>query len=164
VENCLLLIETVYNSCTAVNTQIEKVLCVVVVLQKKYIIMEAMNYEYLIRRVNQCGRHGVKGADADIYRRMERAETHLTNPYWNKTQEEKEHDYRISFTEVSRYVSKAIKNGIDQIEYRATEEEKDQLKKMVKEVDDFDFYNKKRIEEIIDSSDEIFRKHGLNMG
>jgi hypothetical protein len=125
--------------------------------------MEAMNYEHLIRRVNQCGRHGVKGADADIYRRMERAEMHLADIYWNKTNEEKEHDYRIAFAEVSRYVSKAIKDGIDQIAYNITDEEKGKLKNVVKETGSFDFYNKIRIDEIIKDTDEIFRKYGLEM-
>ena len=125
--------------------------------------MQAMNYENLIRRVNQCGRHGVKGADADIYRKMERAEMHLTDIYWNKTKEEKEHDYRIAFAEVSRYTSKAIKDGIDQVEYNITEEEKSTLKNIVKEIDSFDFYNKTRIDEIIKNTDEIFRKYGLEM-
>lgn len=33
----------------------------------------AMSYEYLIRRAHQCGRYGVEGANADIYRSYERA-------------------------------------------------------------------------------------------
>jgi hypothetical protein len=32
----------------------------------------AMDYEILIRKAFNCGRHGVYGADADIYRRYER--------------------------------------------------------------------------------------------
>ena len=32
----------------------------------------AMSYEYLIRRIFQCGRYGVAGANADEYRRLER--------------------------------------------------------------------------------------------
>lgn len=31
-----------------------------------------MNYEYLIRKAYNCGRHGVIGANADIYRRYQR--------------------------------------------------------------------------------------------
>lgn len=35
--------------------------------------MEAMNYEYLIRAVFKCGRTRRFGADADIFRGLERA-------------------------------------------------------------------------------------------
>lgn len=37
-------------------------------------MVDAMTYEYLIRRAYQCGRYGVSGADADIYRAYERKE------------------------------------------------------------------------------------------
>lgn len=40
--------------------------------------MEAMEYEFLLRRVYNCGRRGVSGADADIYRQMEHAERAYT--------------------------------------------------------------------------------------
>lgn len=126
--------------------------------------MEAMNYETLIRRVNQCGRHGVKGADADIYRRMERAERYLADSNWLKSKEEKEHDYRISFGEVTRYVSRAIKDGANLIEHTLSEEEQTQLNGMITEIDSLDFYDKKRIEEIIQIADLMFRTHGLKMG
>ena len=126
--------------------------------------MEAMNYEFLIRRVNHCGRHGVKGADADIYRRMERAERYLTDSNWLKSKEGKEHNYKISFGEVNRYVSRALKDGINQIENTISEGDKAILKEMISEIDDFDFHNKIRIKEIIENADKLFRNYGLQMG
>ncbi len=36
--------------------------------------MSAMDYEILIRRAYDCGRYGKKGADADIFRGLEREE------------------------------------------------------------------------------------------
>lgn len=36
-------------------------------------MMKAMHYEYLIRAVFKCGRSSRFGADADIFRRLERA-------------------------------------------------------------------------------------------
>lgn len=33
--------------------------------------MEALDYEYLIRRIHKCARYGVEGADADIFRNLE---------------------------------------------------------------------------------------------
>lgn len=35
--------------------------------------IDAMDFEYFIRRVYKCGRHGVANADADIYRKFEYA-------------------------------------------------------------------------------------------
>ena len=37
--------------------------------------MDALGYEYLIRRAHYCGRYGVHGADADTYRSYEREES-----------------------------------------------------------------------------------------
>jgi len=40
--------------------------------------MDAMYFEYLIRRVYECGRYGAAGADADIFRQYEYAERGYT--------------------------------------------------------------------------------------
>ena len=37
-------------------------------------MVDAMMYEYLVRRAYRCGRYGVAGADADLYRSYERKE------------------------------------------------------------------------------------------
>lgn len=70
--------------------------------------MSAMSYEYLLRRVYQCGRDGAKSADADIFRKLEHAERYLTDPHWNKSQEQKEYDYSKAFAEVRMYVRDAL--------------------------------------------------------
>lgn len=123
--------------------------------------MNAMSYEYLLRRVYHCGRHGAKGADADVYRKLEHAEMHLTNPNRNKTKEEKEYDYRTAFAGVKTYVSNAIREGAKQVQYKATQEEAGKLEGMQTELNDFAFYDKKRLDEIIREADKIFGEHGL---
>jgi hypothetical protein len=123
--------------------------------------MDAMEYEYLIRRVYHCGRHGAKGADADIYRRLERAQAHLTSTHWNKTQEEKEHDYNTAFAEVRMFVKEAIREGIKQVQHRLTDKEAALLAAIQQEANKLGFYDKKRLDEIIEIVDEIFRKYGL---
>lgn len=120
-----------------------------------------MSYEYLLRRVYHCGRHGAKGADADVYRKLERAETHLTNPNWNKTKEEKEYDYRVAFAGVKSYIGNALKEGFKQVQYKATEEEVGKLENIKTELNDIGFYDKKRLDEIISEADKIFKEHGL---
>ena len=123
--------------------------------------MDAMDYEYLLRRIYQCGRHGAKGADADIYRKLERAEVNLTNVHWNKTQEVKEHDYYTAFAEVRMHVRNALREGVRQVEYRLSDEEIKLFEKIREEVNKLGFYNKKRLDEIIDQADDVFRKYGL---
>ena len=123
--------------------------------------MDAMEYEYLLRRVYHCGRHGAKGADADIYRKLERAEVNLTNANWNKTQEEKEHDYNTAFAEVRMFVRNAFREGIKQVQHKTTKKEIEKLESMQTEVSSIGFYDKKRLDEIIEEADDIFRTHGL---
>lgn len=122
-----------------------------------------MSYEYLLRRVYHCGRHGAKGADADVYRKLGHAEMHLTNPNWNKTKEEREYDYRAAFAGVKTYVSNAIREGFKQVQYKATQEEIEKLEGIKTELNDIDFYDKKRLDEIISEADKIFRDSGLEV-
>lgn len=123
--------------------------------------MEAMDYEFLLRRVYNCARHGVKGADADIYRKMDMAQRHLDDPNWGKSKEQKEHDFYSAFIRVKDHVAIAINKGISQIDYKATEEEINTLKAMLETLRKHNFYNKEKLDDIIDDADEIFRKHGL---
>ncbi len=74
----------------------------------------AMGYEYLIRRANKCGRHGVAGANADIYRSFERAYAEYKEfksgkpKYTTKSLEEIISNYMLKCGEVSAYILTAI--------------------------------------------------------
>lgn len=74
--------------------------------------MDAMDYEFLLRRVYQCGRSEAKGADADIYNQMEDAWVYLTKPHGKKTQKQRRDDYRRAFLEVKIHVRNALVEGI----------------------------------------------------
>lgn len=79
----------------------------------------ALRYEYLIRRVYQCGRHGVDGANADIFRRLNHAEDSFRMDKENqinrrprlstKSLEELEYDYDCKCGEVAMYIDRAIR-------------------------------------------------------
>ena len=81
-------------------------------------MVDAMNYEYLIRKIYHCGRGGVEGADADIYRRMERVERiYLLEEDNIKNKkprirfdeiEDLEDDYRRQASIVGQYIIKAL--------------------------------------------------------
>lgn len=65
----------------------------------------AMMYEYLIRSAHQCGRFGVAGANADIFRRFEALNgTHRSDTN-NDSLKSK---YLICIGEVSAYINTAI--------------------------------------------------------
>lgn len=78
-----------------------------------------MNYEYLIRRAYNCGRHGVAGANADVYRGLERNHARYTQAMheiendlprtWGQDITEMNYNLGVSSGEVSAYISSAIK-------------------------------------------------------
>ncbi|WP_075340719.1 hypothetical protein [Tenacibaculum agarivorans] len=78
----------------------------------------AMRYEYLIRRAHQCGRHGVAGADADIYRRFltnasiyktEKEAIENNQPrQWRKSESEMLSDYMVSAGKIAAFIETAI--------------------------------------------------------
>lgn len=71
--------------------------------------MSAMNYEILIRRAYNCGRYGKKGADADLYRALEREEFNaLESPENDKIQVK----YLKKLNEIKKYVNDALNQAI----------------------------------------------------
>ena len=123
-----------------------------------------MEYESLLRSVYNCGRGEVKGADADIYRRMEMAERHLTDTHWMKTEGVKREDYRTTFIEVRMYVRKALRDGLEKIKNNVTQEEGELIDDMGTMIHDPNFYNKIELDRIIGTAVFIFFKNGLKAG
>lgn len=68
-----------------------------------------MDYEHLIRSVHKCGRYGVPGADADVYRHLEAR--YVTEKNNKNPEKAKELLWKFAFNcgEVSTYISIAIK-------------------------------------------------------
>lgn len=99
--------------------------------------MEALSYEYLLRRVYQVGRGEKDGADADEYRDMEHAESILRLEQQNikerkpriSTQSinELEYEYRVQCNRVWRFVSSAIRESLSRYAHQLNENEKKQL-------------------------------------
>ena len=127
--------------------------------------MDALHYEYLIRRAHQCGRYGVKGANADVFRGLERAEvlyrTEKENQekgkskQWNKTLEELAFDYGKKSGEVSAYINTAIKKVLNDYENKLTDEQKEELENCEIELIDS---NISKIENVIEKAQEIMIK------
>jgi|GEM_PF-2229584 len=62
---------------------------------------------------------------------------------------------------VRNHRSKALDEGIKQIEYLASDSEVWQLHEMKKNCNDHDFYDKQGLDAIVHEADDIFHKYGL---
>lgn len=126
----------------------------------KNFIMDAMTYEYLIRRVNGCGRDGSIGADTCFYNDMEMAESNLQTKTLYKTDDERQYQYAKAFATVRMYVRKALEKGLDKIKYRASEKEKKQLEEWTSLLN-HRMNDRQKLDEIIQKASDTFIKHGL---
>jgi len=123
--------------------------------------MDSMHYEYFLRRVYHCGRDHRKGADSDIYKKMERAENDLNSAYSSKTQELKERDYLAAFASVRIFVKNAVRDGFEQIQFSTSTLETEKLESMIYSLRNLGFHDKKILDEFINSANAIFCRHGL---
>ena len=120
--------------------------------------MDALGYEFLVRMAYNCGRNFSNGADADIYRKMERAyNTWQRNSNGNKDEDDNYYDYRVTFAIVRTHVWDAINKGQDQI-YDAAD--KEQLKTLTSRLH-MEEYGKKVMDEVIEEASKTFRKNNL---
>lgn len=122
--------------------------------------MQAMEYECLLRMVYQCGRNASMGADADIYRKMEREHHNLTTKSLYATQEIREYEFSKSLASVKINVRDAILSSIKKIGDR---EDIEKLESFATELRSVRFNSKGRIDEIINNATDIFMKHGLQV-
>ncbi|NDW11081.1 hypothetical protein [Dysgonomonas sp. 520] len=132
--------------------------------------MDALSYEYLLRRVYKVGRHGKDGADADIYRRMERAKRTLeinieskekgTIPISTLSTDELLYQYHSACAGVWGYVSQAIRDGLKEYGYLLTDEEKKQLTESIVEPPKR-LVEKDYIDKAIKTAESIFAKYEI---
>lgn len=122
--------------------------------------MEAMSYEFLLRRVYECGRNNSNGADADIYRRMSHAYADLSIKSMYRNDDDREYEFRMHFAGVRENVAKAIATGIKKMKYEANEEDIKQLEAMTDKLT-LTFYDKQELDIIITKANDLFSKYGI---
>ncbi len=115
--------------------------------------MNALSYEYLIRAVFKCGRTMRYGADADLYRGLERA----TTPVLNRSVDQYQLGLKVG--EISTYLFEALKEVIAQ-----NEENKDFVKKIEKCKDYLYEPTFEKIEMCIEETLSAFKEIGLRAG
>lgn len=123
-----------------------------------------MGYESLLRTVYHCSKGGSKGADANIYRNMESTERFLTDPNWRKTDAEKKENHKTAFKEVRMYVRNALRDGLEKIRYKASQQDLHNIESMQETLYQSTFFNKATLDLIIHNAEEIFFKNGLEEG
>ncbi len=118
-----------------------------------------MLYEYLVRRAYNSGRNYDNGADADIYRKMERAHySWQSAESIGKNKEDDEYEFRVSAAKVISHVDDALKRALPQIHDIADKEILEKMRTMFP----IGKYDKKIIDEVIKEAGNIFQKNGLN--
>lgn len=132
--------------------------------------MDALDYEYLIRRAHQCGRHGVNGANADIFRRYERAErlyrSEKENDEMGKPRQWGESIETLSFKsaeksrEVTFHLSSAIEKVLMDFEMIIGKEQREILENCIRKL-----YkpNYTTIKEVIKEAQTVMIELGLKM-
>ncbi len=126
--------------------------------------MDAMLYEILIRQANECGRHGVHGANADLYRHFEMAVSLYEDAkkelpkLSSKTDDELCFDAAFNMGIITAHIKSAIYKVMRDKEGLLSEEQyqklEDNLVYLVRP-------SKQKIDKVIESSSNIFREVGL---
>lgn len=117
----------------------------------------ALNYEYLIRRAFQCARYGVPGANADVFRALERS--FVLNRDNNNVNQSEEllFDYAFNCGEVATYIITAIEKFAKDFEENLTTEQSEEVEDIIS------LLNNSRIEQIegaIERAQALMIAHG----
>lgn len=123
--------------------------------------MDEMNYEYLIRRAYQCGRYGVPGADADVYRALERRYIQNRDNTIPAQTSELLHKYAFACGEVATYMKMAIENFSEGYQQRFTDEQKEEIE----DIETLLYYGiMESIEEALERAEALMLEYGIYPG
>lgn len=93
--------------------------------------MDALKYEYLIRRAFQCGRYGVPGANADTFRALERSYVLYRDNNTPARHDELLIKYAFDCGEVATYINVAIEKFSKDFEEQLTAEENQEIEDII---------------------------------
>lgn len=130
--------------------------------------MEAMSYEYLIRRIYQVGRSEKREADADVYRKLELSERiyylDLENIQQKRMRcstkriEDLEHEYKLQCRKIWSIVTSAIQDGILKYESKFSSDEVSMMKAVIVTPKAL---TKQHIDDTINTIEDIYVKHEI---
>lgn len=129
---------------------------------------DSMNFENLLRRIYQVGRHGKRDVNAGVYRRLERAERLYileTENIKNKQPrisiqsiDDIAYEYRVECRKVWSIIEAAIRNGIKENSGKFTI---DEVQKIENSIIDPRIVTKEDIDNAIDTVEEIYINHKI---
>ncbi|MFP5437254.1 MAG: hypothetical protein ACLGH8_05685 [Bacteroidia bacterium] len=129
---------------------------------------DAMSYEYLIRRVYQIGRFGNNDANADIYRKLEKAEKLYNLETENIEKEQPRismqsiddiaYEYRVQCRKVWAIIEVAIRYGISKNRDVLTD---NNIKEMENSIIEPKIVIKEHIDNAIDTAEKIYINHKI---
>jgi len=125
--------------------------------------MDALSYEYLIRKAFNCDRGGANGmAEADIYRKMERVENAIKMRMSASSNGDLEYNYRSAAINISVNVSEALRKVSKDFHFESKNQNlKQRLQKLADNVSMST--DRKIIDDTIKEAHEIFKEIKLNL-
>jgi len=125
--------------------------------------MDALSYEYLIRKAFNCGRGGANGmAEADIYRKMERVENAINMRMSTSSNGDLEYNYRSAAINISVNVSEALRKVSQEFHFESKNQNlKQRLQKLAGHVSMST--DREIIDTTIKEAHEIFKRIKLEL-
>ena len=125
--------------------------------------MDALSYEYLIRKAYNCRRGGAGGkAEASIYRKMERVEKARKTRISINSDKELEYNYRSASLQVSMNINEALIKVINDFHFTDKNRKiKDTLEKLTDNL--YMSTDRKIIDNTIKNAHDIFKRIKLRM-
>lgn len=121
----------------------------------------ALDYEHLVRRAFKCGRYGVSGANADVFRSLERNFVLNKNNVDSSKTEEMLFKYSFSCGEVATYIKTAVEKFGKDYEDQFTPEENQEIEDLISLLNRAKM---EQIEEVIDRAQKLMITYGLYPG
>lgn len=129
---------------------------------------DAMSYEYLLRRIYQVGRHDNKDIDADVFRKLEHAESLYVLELVNiekrqpriSTQsiDDLAYEYRVQCRKIWGAIEVAISQGISKNRSVFTANEIEEMEKSIIEPR---IVTKEHIDKAIETAEKIYVNHKI---
>ena len=117
-----------------------------------------MEYEDLIRAIFNSSRTQTNGADADIYRAMERDHSNLETKSMYDSHDQREIAFQRSFAPVRNNIQKAILEARRKLSGKVPEQELLNLDGFSAELN-HRFYDKERLDLIISAVSDLYNFH-----
>ena len=117
-----------------------------------------MHYEYFIRRCHSVARYGIKGADADDFRRLQGLSYEIGDTLTPEKKEKVIAKYKNELTKIKGYVDKAMSTAFKKFGSKFTDAETEILSELQRSLPNATL---EELNEIINNATGIMVKHEI---